>query len=165
MSGSFQLRIGETILGLFTLALGLFIGIDTWLTPAAPAQAVIGPGVFPVLVAAGLILVGLRLLFEGYALRAVAEVIPQLDWKAVFIVAFAIILQYFLLEWVGWIVSGTLLFVLSAFAFGGRKHIMNVLFGLVLTTLTYMVFDYGLDLDLPTGTLIEDLMDGTGGDG
>ena len=160
MSGSVQLRIGETILGLFTLGLGLFIGIDTWLTPAAAAQAVVGPGVFPALVATGLILVGLRLLYEGFALRAVAEVFPQLDRKAVAIVAFAIALQYFILERFGWIISGTLLFVLTSLAFGSRKHIRNVLFGLVLTTLTYMIFDYGLDLDLPTGTLIEDLVDG-----
>jgi len=66
MSKSASLRIGETILGLATLNLGSFIAIETWMTPPIAAQAVIGPGLFPALIATGLILVGLQLLYEAF---------------------------------------------------------------------------------------------------
>ncbi len=159
MSKSMHLRIGETILGTFTLGVGLFIAIDTWLTPSSAALAVVGPGLFPGLIAAGLILVGLQLFYEALLHRFMPEDLPQLDWKAAFIVAIAIASQIVLLERFGWIISGTAVFVVSAMAFGSRSHFRNVLFGLALTGLTYVVFDYGLDLDLPTGSYIEDLIE------
>ena len=164
MSKSMHLRIGETVLGAFTLGLGLFIAFDTWLTPPSAALAVVGPGLFPGLIATGLIVVGLQLFYEGFLHRFAQEEFPELDWKAVFIVAAAVASQVILLERFGWIVSGTAVFVVSAMAFGSRSHVRNVLFGLALTTITYAVFDYGLDLDLPTGSYIEDLIDSSGGD-
>ncbi|MGO6980456.1 tripartite tricarboxylate transporter TctB family protein [Rhizobium leguminosarum] len=159
MSKSKHLRIGETVLGTFTLGVGLFIAIDAWLTPSSAALAVVGPGLFPGLIAAGLIIVGLQLFHEGFLRRFTAEDFPELDWKAVFIVAIAVASQVVLLERFGWIISGTAVFVVCAMAFGSRSHVRNVLFGLALTTITYAVFDYGLDLDLPTGSYIEDLLD------
>ncbi|ACP26347.1 hypothetical protein NGR_c25900 [Sinorhizobium fredii NGR234] len=158
MSKSASLRIGETILGLATLNLGSFIAIETWMTPPIAAQAVIGPGLFPALIATGLILVGLQLLYEAFFHRFEVEEFPELDWKAVIIVAAAFASQFVLLERLGWIASGTFLFVVSAMAFGSRAHVRNVLIGLALTAITYLVFDYGLDLDLPTGSYVEDLI-------
>lgn len=158
MITSARFRVGETVLGLFTFGLGLFIAIDTWRQPSSVAQSVVGPGLFPVIIAVGLAIVGLRLLYEGYLHRFAKEDIPELDWRAVIIVALALASQIFLLEHLGWIVSGTAIFTISAWAFGSRRHVLNVLFGIALTSITYLVFDYGLDLDLPTGTLIEDFM-------
>ncbi|CAN7705701.1 MULTISPECIES: tripartite tricarboxylate transporter TctB family protein [Ensifer] len=159
MLKSANFRIGETILGLASLSLGLFIGFETWSTPPIAAQTVIGPGLFPALIATGLILVGLQLLYEAFLHRLQAEEFPELDWKAVILVAAAFASQLVLLERLGWIVSGTFLFVVSAMAFGSRTHLRNLMIGLLLTALTYLVFDYGLDLDLPTGSYIEDLID------
>ncbi len=158
MHKSAHLRIGETVIGLFTLGIGLFLAIDTWRTPPSAAQAVVGPGLFPTLIAIAMGIVGLQLLWEGYLHRFVDEDTPDLDWRAVTIVAAALASQLFLLELFGWIICGTAVFTVSAMAFGSRRHVLNLLFGLMLTSVTYLVFDYGLDLDLPTGTLIEDVI-------
>ncbi len=163
MLKSANFRIGETILGLGTLTLGLFIAIETWMTPPIAAQAVIGPGLFPALIAGGLILVGAQLLYEAVAHRFEAEEFPELDWKAVIIVAAAFASQFVTLERLGWIISGTFLFAVSAMAFGSRTHVRNIVIGIVLSSITYVVFDYGLDLDLPTGSYIEDLIIAFGG--
>ncbi|HEV7322929.1 MAG TPA: tripartite tricarboxylate transporter TctB family protein [Ensifer sp.] len=163
MLKSANLRIGETILGLASLGLGLFIGAETWLTPPIVAQTVIGPGLFPALIATGLVLVGLQLLYEAFLYRLQAEDFPELDWKSVVLVASAFASQLVLLERLGWVISGTFLFVISAMAFGSRTHLRNLAIGLLLTALTYLVFDYGLDLDLPTGSYLEDLIALAGG--
>ncbi|OWV71965.1 hypothetical protein ATY77_10540 [Rhizobium sp. R634] len=163
MLKSANFRIGETVLGLATLSLGLFIAIETWMTPPIAAQAVIGPGLFPALIAGGLILVGAQLLYEAILRRFEAEEFPELDWKAVIIVAAAFASQLVILERLGWILSGTFLFATSAMAFGSRSHIRNIVIGIALSSVTYLVFDYGLDLDLPTGSTIEDLIIAFGG--
>jgi len=163
MFKSANFRIGETILGLATLSLGLFIAIETWMTPPITAQSVIGPGLFPALIATGLILVGAQLLYEAVLHRFEAEEFPELDWKAVIIVAAAFAAQMVILERLGWIVSGTFLFAVSAMAFGSRTYIRNIVIGILLSSFTYLVFDYGLDLDLPMGSTIEDLIIAFGG--
>lgn len=162
MYKSARLRLGETVIGLFTLGIGLLLAVDTWRTPPSAAQSVVGPGLFPTIIAVAMIIVGLQLLWEGYARRFLEEEIPQLDWRAVGIVAVALASQIVLLEPLGWIICGTAVYAISAEAFGSRRHVLNVLFGLALTVLTYLVFDYGLDLDLPTGSLIEDFTMPTG---
>ncbi len=158
MYKSARLRVGETVVGLFTLGIGMFLAIDTWRTPPSAAVAVVGPGMFPTLIAIGMGIVGLQLLWEGYLHRFAEEDIPDLDWRAVGIVAAALASQIFLLEPLGWIICGTVVFTVAAMAFGSRRHVLNVVFGLLLTSVTYLVFDYGLDLDLPTGSLIEDVI-------
>ncbi|MFS2042321.1 MULTISPECIES: tripartite tricarboxylate transporter TctB family protein [Rhizobium/Agrobacterium group] len=153
-----RLRVGEAVIGAFTLALGLFISVQTWMTPPIAAQSVVGPALFPALIAAGLMLVGLRLLYEAYIRRLIEDEVIQLDWKPCAVVAAAFAAQCLTLERLGWIVSGTLMFTVCAMSFGSRAHIRNILFGFALTTVTYLVFDYALDLDLPTGSVIEDLI-------
>lgn len=163
MLKSANFRIGETILGLASLGLGLFLAIETWMTPPIAAQAVIGPGLFPALIAGGLTLVGAQLLYEAFLHRFEIEEFPELDWRAVIILAAAFAAQLVILERVGWIISGTFLFTVSAMAFGSRTYVWNIVIGIVLSSITYVVFDYGLDLDLPIGSYIEDLIIALGG--
>jgi putative tricarboxylic transport membrane protein len=65
-----------------------------------------------------------------------------------------------LLETVGWIVATTLLFLAAARAFGSRRLVVDAAIGLVLTSLAFGVFNYGLDLGLPVGTAVERLLPG-----
>lgn len=157
------LRIGETILALSMLGLGLFIAIETWLMPPIAAQQIVGPGLFPALVAISLVAVGLQLFGEAFLFRRENEGFPELDWNAAFIVAAAFAAQVVLLERLGWVLSGTILFTVSAAAFGSRDYARTVLIGLALTAVTYFVFDYGLALDLPTGSYVESLIEMFGG--
>jgi putative tricarboxylic transport membrane protein len=154
-----NLRRGELVLGLGVLALGVFVAVQTWSMPVTVASAAVGPKLFPGLVATGLIVVGLSLLREALAGHIAHEGGLELDWPAVALVGGAVALEIALLGIIGWIPAGTLLFMVVARAFGSRRHVVNALFGLALTGLTFAVFDYGLGLDLPTGSLVQQFLD------
>jgi putative tricarboxylic transport membrane protein len=66
--------------------------------------------------------------------------------------------QLLLLETVGWVLATTLLFVAVARAFGSRRLAVDAAIGVVLASLAFAVFNYGLGLSLPTGTLVESLL-------
>lgn len=154
-----SLQLGEVAFGLVVLALGVFIAFETWTMPAVGPTTTVGPRLFPGIVAAGLILTGLWLQFEAATGGAVEAEGLEIDWWAFCLVAGALLLQILLLESLGWIPAGTLLFVLTARAFGSRRYAVNVAIGVVLTGLTLLVFDYGLDLELPIGSVFEDILD------
>ena len=61
-----SLKIGEAGLGAAVLALGAFIAFETSRAPGA-ANAVIGPALFPFLIATGLVIIGVALLREAFA--------------------------------------------------------------------------------------------------
>lgn len=148
------LRVGEALLGGGLLALGILIAVETMLTPSM-GRSVVGPALFPYLIAGGLVLVALSLLRE-----AVAGPIPhqggfELDGAAVAFVAGGLVVQFLLIEVLGWIPSATLLFVTVARAFGSRRLALNALLGLVLAGGTFLVFNHGLDLNLPSGSVVE----------
>jgi putative tricarboxylic transport membrane protein len=155
-----SLRIGESALGAGVLALGLFVAWETSRIQVAPSYAAIGPRLFPYIVAAGLVIIGVLLLREALFGHIAHERGLALDWRATALVAAALVLQLLLLEWLGWIIATTLLFVIVARAFGSRRLLVNAAIGLVLTGLAFAVFNYGLGLSLPTGTLFEQLLGG-----
>jgi putative tricarboxylic transport membrane protein len=154
-----SLRLGEAVLGGGVLALGLFIAYQTSQLEVAPTHATIGPTLFPFLIAGGLIIIGALVLREAFFGHVAHERGGfELDWLAVALVSAGLIAQMFLLETVGWIPATTLLFVAVARAFGSRRLLTDAVIGLVLTSLAFVIFNYGLGLDLPVGTLIEDML-------
>ena len=158
MTAASSLRIGEAILGGVVLGLGLFIAIETSQLEVAPTHAAIGPTLFPFLIATGLLIVGALVLYQAFFGHIAHERGFELDWRAVALVSGGLLLQMFLVERLGWIVATTLLFVLAALAFAERRIVATILIGLVLSGLTFGVFNYGLGLSLPLGTFIEDLL-------
>ena len=56
------------------------------------------------------------------------------------------------------IIATTLLFVAATLAFGSRRLVLDAAIGVVLTGLAFVLFNYGLGLTLPTGTVIEQLL-------
>lgn len=150
-----SLRLGETVLAGGVLALGVFIAIETARLEVGPSHAAVGPRLFPFLVAAGLLLVGAALLREAFFGHIAHEGGWELDWLAVGLVSAGLIAEMLLLEWAGWIIAAALLFVLTARAFGSRRLVADAILGLVLTSLTFVIFNHGLDLTLPSGELLE----------
>lgn len=153
-----SLRIGEAVLSGGVLALGLFVAVETALIEVAPSNAAVGPRLFPFLVATGLIVVGLALLREAFFGHIAHERGWELDWRAVLLVSAGLVLQMLLLESLGWIVAATLLFVAATLAFGSRRLLLDAAIGVVLTGFAFVLFNYGLGLTLPTGTVIEQLL-------
>jgi putative tricarboxylic transport membrane protein len=155
-----NLRVGEAILGGGVLALGLFIAVETAQLEVAASNATIGPRLFPFLIATGLIVVGLLVLREAFFGHVAHERGFELDWVAVALVSAGLIAQLLLLETVGWILATTLLFVAVARAFGSRRLLLDAGIGLVLASLAFAIFNYGLGLSLPIGTVIERVLPG-----
>ena len=110
MTTGSSLRIGEGILGGVVLGLGLFIAIETSQLEVAPTHAAIGPTLFPFLIAAGLIVVGVLVLYQAFFGHIAHERGFELDWRAVAFVSAGLIAQIFLLESLGWIIATTVLF-------------------------------------------------------
>lgn len=154
MTTARSLRIGEALLGGGLSALGALIAIETMLTPSA-GRSVVGPALFPYLISGGLVLIGLSLLREAFAGHIAHETGLELDLRAVALVAAGLAAQFLLIEFLGWIPSAALLFVAVARAFGSRRYLPNAALGLLLAGGTFAVFNYGLDLNLPIGSVGE----------
>ena len=153
-------RLSESIVGAFVLAIGLFIGLETYEMASTGTTTVVGPQLFPYIVAFGLIAVGVSLLREAVSGHVAHERGFELDWRAVALGSGGLILQMLLLERLGWIIATTLMFILATLAFRERRVFLSVVIGLVLTALTFAVFNYGLGLGLPVGSVFEALLEG-----
>ena len=158
MATTLGLRVGEAVLGGVVLGLGLFIGIETSLMEVAPSNAAIGPRLFPFLVAGGLLVVGLLVLRQALFGHIAHERGFELDWRAVAWVAGGLLVQLWLIERLGWIVATALLFLAGTLAFYDRRVVLNLAIGAALAALTFWVFNDGLGLSLPVGTVFEDLL-------
>jgi putative tricarboxylic transport membrane protein len=158
MTTARSLRIGEAVLGGAVLALGLFVAVETSMLKVASTHATVGPRLFPFLVAAGLVVVGALVLYQALFGHVAHERGFELDWVAVALVSAGLVAQLLLLETVGWVLATTLLFVAVARAFGSRRLAVDAAIGVVLASLAFGVFNYGLGLSLPTGTLVESLL-------
>lgn len=153
-----SLRLGEAVFGAGVLGLGLFIAGYTMLT-TPQTNAVVGPALFPYLISGGLVLVGIALLWQAVSGHIAHETGFDLDLTAVALASGGLLAQVFLVEALGWILSVALLFAVVARAFGSRRLLLDLGIGLALGGLSFLVFNYGLDLYLPTGTLADRIAD------
>jgi putative tricarboxylic transport membrane protein len=147
-------RRGEVLLAACVLALGLAFAAGAWLLPEAPGYARIGPRHFPALVAAGLVITGALLLIEalvsGYR-HLPAEARGRYDWPAFLWVAGGLVAHMALIAGIGFVLAATLLFVCVARGFGSRRLLRDLLIGLALTAVVYLLFTRLLTLSLPWG--------------
>jgi putative tricarboxylic transport membrane protein len=149
-----NLRVGEAALGGGVLILGIFIAFETT-RGLGPTSAVVGPALFPYLIAAGLVIVGVSLLREAFTGHIAHEGGFELDWIAVALVSAGLLIQIFLLETLGWIPATALLFIAVARAFGSRRLLTDAVLGVALTAASFVVFNYGLGLNLPGGVVAD----------
>lgn len=149
---------GQIVLALVLLVLGAALAYGTSALPEATGYAKVGPRLMPTIVSGGLIVLALMLLkealFGGFRNVNEAEAAANpADWKAFAWVTAGIIANGLLMVRLGFVISGTLIFVLSARGFGSRAWLRNALIGLVIAASTYTFFTYGLGLGLPAGIL------------
>jgi putative tricarboxylic transport membrane protein len=147
------LRLGEAVLAVFVLGLGLFVAVETAMLRTGPGYAAIGPKLFPWLVAAGLLLVGAALLYEARAGAVAHPAGFDLDLPPALMVTAGLVLQMILMRPAGFVIASAVLFVAITYAFGSRRVALNAAVGLVLCTATYVAFTRGLGLVLPAGVL------------
>ncbi|MFE4837896.1 tripartite tricarboxylate transporter TctB family protein [Arthrobacter sp. NPDC056691] len=75
------------------------------------------------------------------------------DWKTVLPLAGAFIANILLIDWAGWVISGTVLFWGSVWALGSRHYVRDGLISVALALLTFYGFYLGLGIALPAGLL------------
>ena len=138
--------------------IGVLILWGSFYLPTGGGYAQVGPGVVPRAVGGVMLVIGAFLLREVFTggLRGVdeeAEVHLPMDWIAFAWVSGGIIAYGVLIEYLGFIFSSTILFVMVARGFNSRRWILNVVTGVVLASIVYAIFNYGLGLTLPAGVL------------
>jgi putative tricarboxylic transport membrane protein len=75
------------------------------------------------------------------------------NWPAFLWISAGLILNGLLIVPAGFVIAGTLLFVLAARGFESTAYVRNAIVGLVIAGITYAFFTYGLGLGLPAGIL------------
>ena len=75
------------------------------------------------------------------------------DWRTVLLLTAAFLSNAFLIEPLGWPISGAILFWGVAFALGSRHYIRDAIIAVVLGVGTWYLFVLGLGISLPVGIL------------
>jgi putative tricarboxylic transport membrane protein len=138
-------------------ALGAFVAFDTFTGLAGPSYAEVGPGVFPLIVGAALLLAGGSLLLQS--LRAqwrvawVERDASTAPMRNVLLAAGALTLDVLLFAPLGFIAASAMLFACVSAAFGSRRFPLDALVGIVFAAAIYIIFVHGLGLGVPAGDL------------
>jgi putative tricarboxylic transport membrane protein len=75
------------------------------------------------------------------------------DWRTILPLVGAFVLNILLIDTVGWVISGALLFWGSAWALGSRRYVRDAIIAVVLSLGTFYGFYLGLGIKLPAGLL------------
>jgi putative tricarboxylic transport membrane protein len=121
--------------------------------PGGSAYDALGPRLLPYIVAVGLVLTGLPILVGAFWQHRPAQ--PEaLDLLPVILILIALLIAALLIRTIGWIPVAGLVFALGARAFGSRRVVLDLALGLTFGIVTFVLFNYGLGLNLPAGSWI-----------
>lgn len=154
---------GRSELGVAALlgAAGALVLLDAarLVTPYSQSDPV-GPKTVPLIVGALLlvcaVLLAINVLRGGKGEAEAGEDIDlshPADWRTILPLAGAFIANILLIDWAGWVISGTVLFWGSVWALGSRHYVRDGLIALALALLTFYGFYLGLGIALPAGLL------------
>jgi putative tricarboxylic transport membrane protein len=154
---------GRSELGvaLFLGALGLLLIVSALMLPESRiARGPVGPGAVPVVVGGLLLITGAFLFVDvwrgGRGEPEGGEDIELgggTDWMTVAMLAAAFVANALLIESLGWVFSGAILFWGSAFALGSRHYIRDAVIAFTLSIGSWYLFAFGLDIVMPPGIL------------
>lgn len=75
------------------------------------------------------------------------------DWKTIGALCAVFVANALLIDWLGWVISGSILFWGSAIVLGSRRYFVTLAAAIVLALGTFYGFAIGLGLGLPAGVL------------
>ncbi|GAA3441847.1 tripartite tricarboxylate transporter TctB family protein [Planomonospora venezuelensis] len=153
-------RRPELALALVVLGLGVFVIAGTADVAAAGSGIGLGPRFFPVIVGSALLLIGAfyvaDVLRGGHGDPEESEDVDAgagADWKTVALVSVIFLAFAGLVDLLGWIIAGALLFFGLSVTLGAAHRLRAGAVAIVLSTLSYLAFVKGLGVTLPTGLL------------
>ena len=146
---------------LFLLALGVLVVVQALLLPESRiTRGPVGPAAVP-LVVGGLLVVVAGFLAVDVARGGRGE--PEAgedvelgggsDWRTIALLAAAFVANALLIEPLGWVFSGAILFWGSAFALGSRHYVRDAVIAFALSIGSFYLFALGLGIVLPPGVL------------
>ena len=95
---------------------------------------------------------GLTSAARRFASVATASVLAP-DWRTIAMLAAAFVANALLIEPLGWVFSGAILFWGSAFALGSRHYVRDAVIAFTLSIGSFYLFALGLGIVLPPGVL------------
>ncbi|SCG41348.1 tripartite tricarboxylate transporter TctB family protein [Micromonospora humi] len=145
----------------FLAVLGALVLVDAGrIGQALNAADPIGPKPVPMLLGALLLVVAAVYAVDVYRGGAGepeggedVDLSSPIDWRTVLLLIAAFVVNAVLIEPLGWVISGALLFWGSAFALGNRHHVRNLVIAVALSLITFYAFAIGLGVNLPAGVL------------
>jgi putative tricarboxylic transport membrane protein len=81
------------------------------------------------------------------------DLTTKIDWRTVLLLIGAFAINAVLIEPLGWVNSGALLFWGAAAALGARRHLLTAAISVALSLITFYGFAIGLGVSLPAGIL------------
>lgn len=146
-----QSRI-ETGFAVSVIVLGLYLLYGSGDISLGSGYDRIGPRFFPYLIAAGLLVTSLFMLFDSWRQRHNTQA-SSIEFVPLVYIASGLILCVITLESLGFVLAVTLLFIMISRAFKSRRPLRDAGVGLVLAVIVYYIFTSGLGLVLPDGIL------------
>jgi putative tricarboxylic transport membrane protein len=151
----------ELALSLGVLSLGIAVAIGAANLSGAGGYARVGPNVAPAVIAGGLIVLGLWLLYEAIfggwrnALPDSPEARGEHDFSpSAFIwVSLGLFAQMLLIHRAGFVLAQATLFTCVARGFGSRRYPRDFAIGLALGVAVFLFFVKFLNVSLPPGWL------------
>jgi hypothetical protein len=137
--------MGAAIVFIVIGVAGLVFGQDL----AFGTSAKMGPGYFPTILSALILLLGAGLLVHSFIVAG-----PRVDpvqFRPLFFIVLSILAFGFLLELLGLALSSVIMTLLAACAGRGMKFRENLALGIGLAVFAVLVFVYGLSQPLPIG--------------
>lgn len=143
------------------VAVGAFLIVDALTLTAGFAKVdPVGPRIFPMVIGVVLILLAIVLAVaiprgsvgEADAGEDVDPDAPS-DWRTVGLLVGLFVAVILLVEPLGWVIVGTLLFAGAATILGNRHYLRNIAIALVLSLASFYAFYSGLGIPLPAGIL------------
>lgn len=132
------------------------MGLDVPYSQSDP----VGPRTVPYLVGALLlvcsVLLAANVLRGGHGEAEEGEDVDlsaPTEWRVVVPLVLAFLANVLLIDVLGWVISGTLLFFCSSWALGSRHLVRDVVISVVLALVTFYGFYVGLGVLLPAGLL------------
>lgn len=127
-----------------------------------PRGVRVSPKVFPQLVGIGMLLVGVWYVIDVIRNPATlsagedsedVDISKDADWGTLVLIAVGLTAFALLVQPAGFTVAAGVMFAITSTAMGSKNILMNVLIGLVLGLMVFLVFDTWLGVRLPEGWL------------
>ncbi len=147
-------------LAAFLLLVGAYVVVDATTLHRGFSDQPVQPYAFPFVVGTALLVLGVALVVAtARGNRPEAEegedvdLTAPSDWRTVGLLAAVFVANIVLIDWLGWAITGALLFAGSAWVLGSRHRVRDVAVGVALSVGTWYGFYVGLGIPIPAGIL------------